>query len=79
LYVGGAWNRQNPNGFAHKQSYKRPNCTRWNTRVDRSLREGREILHQQVRAREPMYVWLEGADDADTEAQAFGPALLETA
>ena len=52
---------------------------RWNTRVDRSLREGREILHQQVRAREPMYVWLEGADDLTQEAQAFLRRILETA
>jgi MoxR-like ATPase len=37
---------------------------RWNTRIDRSLREGREVLHQQVRARDTMYVWLEGADDS---------------
>ena len=52
---------------------------RWNTRIDRSLREGREILHQQVRAREPMYVWLEGADDLTQEAQAFLRRILETA
>ena len=52
---------------------------RWNIRVDRSLREGREILHQQVRACEPMYVWLEGADDLTQEAQAFLRRILETA
>lgn len=52
---------------------------RWNTRIDRSLREGREILHQQVRAREPMFVWLEGADDLTQEAQAFLRRILETA
>ena len=52
---------------------------RWNIRVDRSLREGREVLHQQVRAREPMYVWLEGADDLTQEAQAFLRRILETA
>ena len=44
---------------------------RWNVRIDRSLREGREILHQQVRSKEPMYVWIEGADDLTQEAQAF--------
>jgi hypothetical protein len=51
----------------------------WNIRVDRSLREGREILHTQVRARQPMYVWLEGADDLTQEAQAFLRRILETA
>lgn len=52
---------------------------RWNTRIDRSLREGREVLHQQVRVREPMFVWLEGADDLTQEAQAFLRRILETA
>ena len=52
---------------------------RWNTRIDRSLREGREVLHQQVRAREAMFVWLEGADDLTQEAQAFLRRILETA
>jgi len=52
---------------------------RWNARVDRSLREGREILHQQVRSCEPLFVWLEGADDLTQEAQAFLRRILETA
>ena len=52
---------------------------RWNARVDRSLREGREILHQQVRSRERMFVWIEGADDLTQEAQAFLRRILETA
>lgn len=52
---------------------------RWNTRVDRSLREGREILHQQVRSKEPLFVWIEGADDLTQEAQAFLRRILETA
>lgn len=51
---------------------------RWNTRVDRSLREGREILHQQVRSCEPLFVWIEGADDLTQEAQAFLRRILET-
>jgi DNA polymerase III delta prime subunit len=51
----------------------------WNIRVDRSLREGREVLHRQVRARQLMYVWLEGADDLTQEAQAFLRRILETA
>jgi hypothetical protein len=52
---------------------------RWNTRIDRSLREGREILHKQVRSRDTMFVWLEGADDLTQEAQAFLRRILETA
>jgi replication-associated recombination protein RarA len=52
---------------------------RWNCRADRSLREGREILHQQVRSCEPLFVWLEGADDLTQEAQAFLRRILETA
>ena len=51
---------------------------RWNVRIDRSLREGRELLHQQVRSKEPMYVWIEGADDLTQEAQAFLRRILET-
>jgi DNA polymerase III delta prime subunit len=31
----------------------------------------REILHQQVRSKEHLYVWIEGADDLTQEAQAF--------
>ena len=52
---------------------------RWNVRTDRSLREGREILHQQVRSKEAMFVWIEGADDLTQEAQAFLRRILETA
>jgi len=52
---------------------------RWNARVDRSLREGREILHQQVRSKEKLYVWIEGVDDLTQEAQAFLRRILETA
>ena len=51
---------------------------RWNARVDRSLREGREVLHKQVRSKERMFVWLEGADDLTQEAQAFLRRILET-
>jgi len=51
---------------------------RWNVRIDRSLREGREILHQQVRSKEPLVVWIEGADDLTQEAQAFLRRILET-
>ena len=52
---------------------------RWNVRTDRSLREGREVLHQQVRSKENMFVWIEGADDLTQEAQAFLRRILETA
>ena len=52
---------------------------RWNARVDRSLREGRETLHEQVRSKEPLFVWIEGADDLTQEAQAFLRRILETA
>jgi hypothetical protein len=55
------------------------NLFRWNARTDRSLREGREILHQQVRSKERLYVWIEGADDLTQEAQAFLRRILETA
>jgi DNA polymerase III delta prime subunit len=51
---------------------------RWNARVDRSLREGREVLHKQVRSKERMFVWIEGADDLTQEAQAFLRRILET-
>lgn len=51
----------------------------WNARTDRTLREGRESLHQQVRSQEPLYVWIEGADDLTPEAQAFLRRILETA
>ena len=50
----------------------------WNARTDRSLREGRETLHQQVRSQEPLFVWIEGADDLTSEAQAFLRRILET-
>jgi hypothetical protein len=52
---------------------------RWNARVDRSLREGREVLHQQVRSKERLYLWIEGVDDLTQEAQAFLRRILETA
>lgn len=57
----------------------RANLFRWNVRTDRSLREGREVLHQQVRSKERLFVWIEGADDLTQEAQAFLRRILETA
>jgi DNA polymerase III delta prime subunit len=66
--------------FYIRQEAKKHNAKlfRWNVRIDRSLREGREILHQQVRSKEPLYVWIEGADDLTQEAQAFLRRILET-
>jgi len=58
---------------------KRGKLFRWNARIDRSLREGREVLHQQVRSKERLFVWIEGADDLTQEAQAFLRRILETA
>lgn len=50
----------------------------WNARTDRTLREGREALHRQVRSQEPLFVWIEGSDDLTPEAQAFLRRILET-
>lgn len=50
----------------------------WNVRTDRTLREGRTNLHIQVRSQEPLFVWIEGADDLTPEAQAFLRRILET-
>jgi len=63
-----------------RQEAKKHNAKlfRWNVRIDRSLREGREILHQQVRSKEPLYIWIEGADDLTQESQAFLRRILET-
>jgi replication-associated recombination protein RarA len=67
--------------FFIRQEAKNKNAKlfRWNVRIDRSLREGREILHQQVRSKEALIVWIEGADDLTQEAQAFLRRILETA
>ena len=66
--------------WIHREAQiKKAKLFRWNARVDRSLREGREILHQQVRSRETLFVWIEGADDLTQEAQAFLRRILETA
>ena len=51
---------------------------RWNVRNDRSLREGREVLHAQVRSQEKTLIWIEGADDLTQEAQAFMRRILDT-
>jgi hypothetical protein len=36
------------------------------------------VLHQQVRSKERLFVWIEGADDLTQEAQAFLRRILET-
>ena len=63
-----------------KQEAKTRNCRlfRWNVRNDRSLREGREVLHSQVRSQEKTLIWIEGADDLTQEAQAFLRRILDT-
>ena len=50
----------------------------WNARTDRTLREGRESLHRQVRSQEALFVWIEGAEDLTPESQAFLRRILET-
>ncbi len=63
-----------------KQEAKGRGCRlfRWNVRNDRSLREGREVLHSQVRSQEKTLIWIEGADDLTQEAQAFLRRILDT-
>lgn len=63
-----------------KQEAKQRGCRlfRWNVRNDRSLREGREVLHAQVRSQERTLIWIEGADDLTQEAQAFLRRILDT-
>ncbi len=63
-----------------KQEARNRNCRlfRWNVRNDRSLREGREVLHAQVRSQEKTLIWIEGADDLTQEAQAFLRRILDT-
>jgi hypothetical protein len=63
-----------------KQEAKNRMCRlfRWNVRNDRSLREGREVLHSQVRSQERTLIWIEGADDLTQEAQAFLRRILDT-
>lgn len=63
-----------------QQEAKQRGCRlfRWNVRNDRSLREGREVLHAQVRSQERTLIWIEGADDLTQEAQAFLRRILDT-
>jgi replication-associated recombination protein RarA len=63
-----------------KHEAKQRGCRlfRWNVRNDRSLREGREVLHAQVRSQERTLIWIEGADDLTQEAQAFLRRILDT-
>lgn len=62
----------------HEAKLRGHRLFRWNVRNDRSLREGREILHAQVRSQEKTLIWIEGADDLTQEAQAFLRRILDT-
>ena len=79
-----AWILQGPPGSGKTQwilnEAKQRNWRlfRWNVRNDRSLREGREILHSQVRSQEKTCIWIEGADDLTQESQAFLRRILDT-
>lgn len=79
-----AWILQGPPGTGKTQwilnEAKQRNWRlfRWNVRNDRSLREGREILHSQVRSQEKTCIWIEGADDLTQESQAFLRRILDT-
>jgi len=55
------------------------NLLHWNARLDRSLRDGRDRLHVQVRSKESSLLWIEGVEDLTQEAQAFLRRILETA
>ena len=79
-----AWILQGPPGTGKTQWILREAKTRgmrlfrWNVRNDRSLREGREVLHSQVRSQEKTCIWIEGADDLTQESQAFLRRILDT-
>lgn len=79
LLIGGEPGTGKSRWIREEAAAARAKLFRWNVRVDRSLREGREVLHQQVRSKEPLYVWIEGVDDLTQEAQAFLRRILETA
>lgn len=61
---------------AQRRGYK---LLHWNARLDRSLRDGRDRLHIQVRSKEASILWIEGVEDLTQEAQAFLRRILETA
>lgn len=61
---------------AQRRGYK---LLHWNARLDRSLRDGRDRLHVQVRSKEASILWIEGVEDLTQEAQAFLRRILETA
>jgi hypothetical protein len=79
-----AWILQGPPGSGKTQwilnetKQRKWRLFRWNVRNDRSLREGREILHSQVRSQEKTCIWIEGADDLTQESQAFLRRILDT-
>lgn len=79
-----AWILQGPPGtgktqwILHEAKSRGMRLFRWNVRNDRSLREGREVLHSQVRSQEKTCIWIEGADDLTQESQAFLRRILDT-
>lgn len=50
----------------------------WSCRKDRTLRDGRQILHTWAKRSENAVIWLEGADDLTQESQAFLRRISET-
>lgn len=50
----------------------------WSCRRDRTLRDGRQILHTWAKRSENAVIWLEGVDDLTQESQAFLRRISET-
>jgi DNA polymerase III delta prime subunit len=50
----------------------------WSCRRDRTLRDGRQILHTWAKRSENAIIWLEGVDDLTQESQAFLRRISET-
>jgi len=66
-------------GFIRKQAEKEGklllHCP---CRKDRTLREGRQLLHLWAKRTDNSVIWLEGADDLTPESQAFLRRISET-
>lgn len=63
-----------------RQQAKKENKTllHYPCRKDRTLRDGRQILHTWAKRYENTIIWLEGADDLTPESQAFLRRISET-
>jgi hypothetical protein len=63
-----------------RQQAKKENKTllHYPCRKDRTLRDGRQILHTWAKRFEHSIIWLEGADDLTPESQAFLRRISET-